>query len=302
MRLRGKNLRLSTSLLERGASSLTTASSSMLFTDPQSFRQTVQNIADTHRPIHLEIGMGQGLFLSMMSRLYPHHVFIGIDRYDTLLVRAWQKLIAVHEGHPPKNVILFRHHLRDLSALLPPHALDTVYLQFSDPWPKKRHERRRLTYASYLWQYRDVLKKSGRIVFKTDHADFFAYSLASFESNQWSVIQHHRDLQQLRETRLPMFMETGAVETFYEKLQAVSTLKTPSAGRAFWQYVQTRLVQQSSSRINDAHDGLRSMGYLWEAIWKIHPSLFIPTEYEMKFIRAHRPIYYAEIIPKSLDL
>jgi len=310
LRLRGKNIRLSSPFIERISASQTTTSPNVLFTDPQAFRETVQHIASTPRPIHLEIGMGQGLFLSVMSRLYPDHVFIGIDRYDALLLRAWQKLIAVHEGLPPDNVIFFRHHLHDLRQLLPPHAVDTVYLHFSDPWPKKRHERRRLTHASYLWQYQEVLKESGRLVFKTDHNDFFAYSLASFETNQWYVKELYRDLQKLRQTRFPMFKERDTAAEFYEKLLAVSNLKSPAAGKAFWQLINTWLELQPSRAVR--HDvqtealqteqmALNSMGYVWEMVWGIHPALLIPTEYELKFIHADRPIDYAEVRPIPRD-
>lgn len=128
------------------------------------------------QPIHVEIGAGKGRFIMGMSKQHPDINFIAIELAKSIIVSAVEK--AVEEQ--PKNVKLINVDASDLRDLFADHEIDQIYLNFSDPWPKNRHEKRRLTYHTFLTQYQQVLKPDSKLVFKTDNRGLFEYSLMSF--------------------------------------------------------------------------------------------------------------------------
>lgn len=135
------------------------------------------------RPIHVELGMGKGIFISEMSVRNPDINFIGVDRYDELVRRAGEKakhLWQERHGEQPNNLALVRFNIEHLEDMFSDSEVECLYLNFSDPWPKNRHARRRLTHQSFLDKYRSILNEKGEIHLKTDSASLFEFSLNSF--------------------------------------------------------------------------------------------------------------------------
>jgi len=173
MRLRGrKNIRES---LE--------AQPDLVVLEPQKWRGKWREFFGNDRPIYAELGMGKGQFISRMSILHPDINFIGVDIYDELLRRASEKARAAwrelgHDRVP--NLALVRGNVEYLEQMFAPGEISRIYLNFSDPWPKKKHAKRRLTHPRYLLKYRTVLNEDGEIHFKTDSMTLFEYSLNTF--------------------------------------------------------------------------------------------------------------------------
>lgn len=131
------------------------------------------------QPVQIEIGMGKGDYIIAMAQKYPHINFIGIERYDSVLAIAASKL----EDLKIENLKLLLFDASDISTLFEKSIIDHVYLNFSDPWPKKRHAKRRLTYSSFLKQYDHILKPKGGITLKTDNIGLAEFSIASFANH-----------------------------------------------------------------------------------------------------------------------
>ena len=141
-------------------------------------------------PIRIEIGMGKGRFIMQMAELNPDVNYIGMERYDSVLYRALQKL----EEHPLPNLRLLCEDATLLPDFFAPGELDRIYLNFSDPWPKDRHAKRRLTSHEFLARYNEVLKKDGVIEFKTDNVLLFDFSLEEIEIAGWHLDACTKDL------------------------------------------------------------------------------------------------------------
>ncbi|KGX89164.1 tRNA (guanosine(46)-N7)-methyltransferase TrmB [Pontibacillus litoralis] len=141
-----------------------------------SYRGKWKEVYSNQHPIHVEIGSGKGQFIAGMSTQHPSVNFIGIEREKSIIVDAVKK---VKEAEVP-NARLLLVDAKDLRDLFADNEVEQIYLNFSDPWPKNRHEKRRLTYPAMLEQYKAVLKPNGRLVMKTDNRGLFEYSLVSF--------------------------------------------------------------------------------------------------------------------------
>lgn len=128
-------------------------------------------------PIMLEIGMGKGDFIIGMAKAHPEWNFIGIEKYESVLVRAVEKL----EKEDITNVRVMAVDAKNLEECFG-NEIDTIYLNFSDPWPKKRHFKRRLTYKDFLKTYDGIFKSEARIILKTDNDSFFESSLISLNN------------------------------------------------------------------------------------------------------------------------
>ena len=158
-------------------------------------------------PVYVEIGMGKGRFLMDMARLYPEINFIGIEKYSSVLLRAVQKL----EEEELPNVRLIRMDAEDLENVFAQGELDRIYLNFSDPWPKDRHAKRRLESRQFLARYNQILKKDGTIEFKTDNRALFDFALEEVEAAGWTLKEKTFDLH--ADARL----NEGNVMTEYEE-------------------------------------------------------------------------------------
>ncbi|MNH86870.1 tRNA (guanine-N(7)-)-methyltransferase [compost metagenome] len=151
--------------------------------DPREYKGRWSEWFGNDNPIYIELGMGKGQFISGMSVKYPDCNFIGMDMYDELIRRASEKARGIWREQgvdQPANVKLALGNIESLEEFFAPGEVERVYLNFSDPWPKSRHGRRRLTHPRFLDKYRAVLNEKGEIHFKTDSLTLFEFSLNSF--------------------------------------------------------------------------------------------------------------------------
>lgn len=143
------------------------------------------NYFDNDNEVQIEIGMGKGDFIVGMALLHPDVNFIGIEKFGTVLVKALEKI----EQLKLTNVKIINNDATELLEYFKPHSIGCIYLNFSDPWPKKRHYKRRLTYKSFLKLYKKLLVKNGLIKQKTDNKLLFTSSLLSF--NNYPMIMEY---------------------------------------------------------------------------------------------------------------
>ncbi len=160
----------------------TIENSSYMILKPEEYRGKYQELFKNQNPIHLEIGMGKGDFIIGMALKYPNINFIGIEMFDSVIVRAVQKL---EEKNIP-NLKLIRFDATDIEKIFN-KEIDTIYLNFSDPWPKNRHEHRRLTSERFLKRYDNVFKNTKHIIQKTDSRSLFEFSLMSFNNYNYKI-------------------------------------------------------------------------------------------------------------------
>ena len=142
---------------------------------PEKWQGKWQERFGNNHPIHIEIGSGKGRFIYEMAKAHPEINYIGIDMQLSILSIALDKLVA----EPLPNLQLLRVDGEALTEYFAENEVDLIYLNFSDPWPKKRHAKRRLTYHTYLALYKQILKDDGEIHFKTDNRGLFAFSIES---------------------------------------------------------------------------------------------------------------------------
>lgn len=163
---------------------------------------------ENNNPIHIEIGMGKGRFLMDLAALNPNINYIGIERYTSVLLRAVQKM----EENPLPNVRFLCIDAATLPEIFASGEVNRIYLNFSDPWPKDRHARRRLTSSEFLNRYDQFVAQDGRIEFKTDNIDLFKFSLEEIENSPiWHIDVHTFDLHED-----PM-LNFGNIMTEYEE-------------------------------------------------------------------------------------
>lgn len=144
--------------------------------NPESYKGNWTEVFGNDQPIHIEIGTGKGRFITEMAKANPHINYIGIEVYKSVIVIALDRLIE--EDLP--NLRLMNVNGVELQNYFAKGDVDQVYLNFSDPWPKTRHEKRRLTYKTFLSIYENILVDNGEIHFKTDNQGLFEFSLRSF--------------------------------------------------------------------------------------------------------------------------
>ena len=128
---------------------------------------------ENDHPIHIEIGMGKGKFLHTLAKENPDINYIGIEKYSSVLLRAIQKM----EEDELANLKFIRMDAEEITDVFATGEVDRIYLNFSDPWPKDRHAKRRLPSRQFLKRYDEILKKDGRIEFKTDNRDLFDFAV-----------------------------------------------------------------------------------------------------------------------------
>ena len=147
------------------------------------------------RPLHIEIGMGKGQFLLTLAAENPQINYVGIERYSSVLLRAVEKFQELEaEGKVPANIRFICMDANDLPTVFAPAEVSRIYLNFSDPWPKDRHAKRRLTSTRFLERYDNILTPEGRVMFKTDNKDLFDFSLEQVEEAGWILENHTYDL------------------------------------------------------------------------------------------------------------
>ncbi len=186
------------------------ANSSWVVQEPEEKKGNWKAVFGKEQPLHIEVGMGKGRFLMDMAKLHPEINYIGIEMYDSVLLRAVQKAESLEE--PLSNLLFLRMDARDLPEVFEKGEVGRIYLNFSDPWPKDRHAKRRLTSHEFLDRYEKILPEEGLVEFKTDNRDLFEFSLEEIRNApNWTLNAYTYDLHNNEE------MNRGNVMTEYEE-------------------------------------------------------------------------------------
>lgn len=185
-----------------------------------------QELFGNDKPIYIEIGMGKGQFLLTLAKQNPDINYVGIEKYSSVLLRALEKF-DTEEFCELKNIRFICMNAFELPDVFEYGEVAKIYLNFSDPWPKSRHARRRLTSTTFLAQYDKVLAKEGVVEFKTDNRPLFEFSLEQVEEAGWKLLGHSFDLHH------DEVMNVGNVMTEYEE-------KFSSMGNPIHKMIATR--------------------------------------------------------------
>jgi len=183
--------------------------SKYVITNPEDYKGQFQKIFNNDNPIHLEIGMGKGDFIINMALTYPNINFIGMEKYESVMVRAIEKLKSVELP----NLKLIRYDATTIDKVFD-KEIDTLYLNFSDPWPKTRHAKRRLTSPIFLNLYTKIFASENKIIQKTDNLGLFAYSLETlnnfgYKFEKVSLDLHSEDIPNIKTEYETKFASLG---------------------------------------------------------------------------------------------
>ena len=165
--------------------------------NPQQYKGKWVEVFQNQNPIHIEVGMGKGKFITTLAQQNPNINYIGIEKYSSVLIRALEKREQL-EGN---NLYFLRFDAENITDIFGMGEVERIYLNFSDPWPKDRHAKRRLTSKEYFARYDQILEKTGQVEFKTDNQELFRFSLESIPQAGWKVLEktfdlHHSDMAQ----------------------------------------------------------------------------------------------------------
>lgn len=196
------------------------ADSRFVVHEPTEHKGKWKEVFGNDRPVHIEIGMGKGRFMMDLAATNPEINYIGIEKYSTVLLRAIQKM---EETELP-NLKFIRMDAEDICEVFDKEEVSKIYLNFSDPWPKDRHAKRRLPSRQFLARYNEILKADGRIEFKTDNKDLFEFALEEVEPAGWKIEAFTRDLHHDEK------MFAGNIMTEYEE-------KFSSMGNPIYKYI-----------------------------------------------------------------
>lgn len=158
--------------------------------EPQKYKGRWKELFGNENPVYLEIGCGKGQFITGCAKEYPGRNFIAVEGHTSVVLRALQKA----EEHSLKNVRFVLEYVKDIRDFFADGELAGIYLNFSDPWPKDRHAKRRLTYGARLLQYRRITEDGGFIQFKTDNEGLFDFTLEQIEETGLEIAEMSRDL------------------------------------------------------------------------------------------------------------
>lgn len=184
-----------------------------LINDPEKYLGKWENRFKNNAPIHVEIGSGKGQFIIGMAKKHPEINYIGIEIQDSVLAMAVNK--AVDDQLP--NVQLVLTDGKDVDSFFEKGEIQKLYLNFSDPWPKTRHEKRRLTSPKFLQSYQNVLPENAELEFKTDNRGLFEYSLVSLNNFGMKFSSVNLDLHHSAEEIIANNVETEYEEKYKEK-------------------------------------------------------------------------------------
>lgn len=163
-------------------------------------------------PVHIEIGMGKGQFIMQLAKDHPDINYIGIERYSSVLLRALQKM----EVEPLPNIRFLCMDASIITEVFDKEEVAKIYLNFSDPWPKERHAKRRLTSRQFFERYDKILARNGVVEFKTDNDDLFAFSMEEVAEAGWTLDAHTFDLH-----HDPVLNEGNVMTEYEEKFSSL---------------------------------------------------------------------------------
>ena len=159
-------------------------------------------------PLYLEIGMGKGRFITQLAQENPDCNYLGIEKYSSVLIKGIEKREALTDM---KNLFFLRMDAEELTDVFGPGEVAGIYLNFSDPWPKDRHAKRRLPGKEFLDRYRQVLAPGGLVQFKTDNTDLFDFAVESASLANYKILSCTRDLHN------DPLLNKGNIMTEYEE-------------------------------------------------------------------------------------
>jgi len=181
-------------------------------------KQELQEVLKSGKNINVEIGMGKGQFIANMANLNPDKIYIGVEVCKSVLALAIKKINRYEEENNIKldNLYIMSFDAIKINEIFEDNQIDTIYLNFSDPWPKSKHAKRRLTYETFLKEYTKVLKKDGYIRFKTDNIKLFEFSLVSmsnfgFHFEEVYLNLHNTDVDNVMTEYEEKFCEKGPI-------------------------------------------------------------------------------------------
>lgn len=174
--------------------------------NPEEKKGRWNEVFGNERPIEIEVGMGKGRFIMELASLHPDINYVGIERYPSVLLRGLQKRAEMELN----NIVFMCVDAKNLSEIFNQEEVQKIYLNFSDPWPKDRHTKRRLTSQEFMEVYDRILKPDGVVEFKTDNKGLFEYSLEAIPGNVWEIKESTFDLHHSE-------MGEGNVMTEYEE-------------------------------------------------------------------------------------
>ena len=157
---------------------------------PEEYKGKWHEFFGNENPIHIEVGMGKGKFIMELAKQNPDINYIGIEKYSSVLVRALEKRPELETD----NLVFIRMDAENIVDVFEKDEVAQIYLNFSDPWPKDRHAKRRLTSVQFLARYDQFLIPDGRVIFKTDNRPLFDFSLEQVEEAGWILENHTFDL------------------------------------------------------------------------------------------------------------
>ena len=180
--------------------------------EPQKQKGQWSHVFENNHPIHIEVGMGKGRFLMDMAKIHPEVNYVGIKMYDSVLLRALQKREEYEQNEGTlTNLYFMCIDARLLPEIFEKGEVEKIYLNFSDPWPKARHAKRRLTSRQFLERYDQILIPEGSVEFKTDNRELFEFSLEEVKEAGWTLETSTFDLHHDEE------LMKGNVMTEYEE-------------------------------------------------------------------------------------
>lgn len=165
-------------------------------------------VFQSERPLYLEVGMGKGRFITELAMRHPECSYVGIEKYSSVLLRALEKREELPEMD---NLLFLRMDAEELPEVFGENEVDGIYLNFSDPWPKDRHAKRRLPSKEFLARYDRILKPEGKVEFKTDNVGLFEFALEQVQEAGWTLEASTFDLHHNEE------MMQGNIMTEYEE-------------------------------------------------------------------------------------
>jgi tRNA (guanine-N7-)-methyltransferase len=188
--------------------------------NPEKRKGTWKELFGNDHPIHLEIGMGKGRFLMALAEQNPEINYLGIEKYSSVLLRGLQKM----EENPLPNLRFIRMDAEAITDVFEKEEIGRIYLNFSDPWPKDRHAKRRLPSRQFLERYDEILQKDGILEFKTDNRDLFLFAEEEVKETKWKIKAITYDLHADPE------LSKGNIMTEYEE-------KFSSMGNPIYKYI-----------------------------------------------------------------
>lgn len=185
------------------------AGSTLVVQEPMQQKGHWQELFGNANPLHIEVGMGKGKFITTLAKEHPEINYIGIERYTSVLLRAVEKLENGEEQ--PKNLYFLCMDAAELPEVFAKGEVERIYLNFSDPWPKERHAKRRLPSRVFLARYDKILKKDGTVEFKTDNRGLFDFALEEVEPAGWKLdlctFDLHGDVELMRDNVMTEYEE-----------------------------------------------------------------------------------------------